>query len=572
MKGAAGAGWGRGGEGREESDAAFSYAAGARAQPAGARQSVLTRAAAAGLAGAWRLLCVCAHVVCPLVLIIVVTRVSNAGCAGRDQIRPDGYDGGGAEVGGWSFAELSQLRNDLDLVRQDVEQRLSLLNQEAPKVNQYQAAVTAAASRPTGKGRGGGGGGQRKKRKTEEPGYADADAASSPRAASAAAGTSDRSVGSGRGRGRGRGGGRKRKKKRETGEEDANEEEEEEETPAPEDEMETMDSTAFWAMIDQQYCDPSEQDIQMLRTIRTTGRGFMHSRLRPGRAGFRLTNSGLVLTGCTAAAPDTANPVPELGLHYMQQWRQEAEAQMVAEQGTAGSRAHGTRGERRGAAEIEWVEAQGGAAAAAALAGAPPTLSELLLSALVEEVPTGQDKPLPLNRSLLQPITGETPLSKPPQDMVKGVKKPKNLDQHLKAALMEVGIIDRTWTGRPVHELQNDEICADLRAMTRQLVGIMKRNEATVARLLDEAKKAGVTRKTESELSGAQAKEIEDRYQKRKRAQKQRKKSKKKKVQGGAYDLTNALIEKDCYQATPHALRLPLPPDVCSADSECLIR
>eukprot|EP01043_Picozoa_sp_COSAG02_P037286 COSAG02_NODE_2785_length_8032_cov_173.978066_6_plen_325_part_00 len=223
----------------------------------------------------------------------------------------------------------------------------------------------------------------------------------------------------------------------------------------------------------------------------------------------------------------------------MQQWRQEAEAQLVAEAGTAGSRAHGTRGERRGAAEIEWVEAQGGTAAAAALAGAPPSLSELLLSALVEEVPTGQDKPLPLNRNLLQPVTGETPLSKPPKDMVKAVKQPKNLDQHLKAALMEVGIIDRSWTGRPVQELQNDEICADLRSMTRQLAGIMKRNEATVMRLLDEAKKAGVTRKTESELSGARAKEIEDRYLKRKRAQKQRKKSKKKKVQGGTYELTD---------------------------------
>jgi hypothetical protein len=200
----------------------------------------------------------------------VVVLVPDAGCArrGREQIRPEGYDGGGAEAGGWSFAELSQLHSDLDLVRQDVEQRLSLLNQEAPKVNQYQAAA-AAANRPTSRGRGGGG--QRKKRKTEEAGYADADVATSPRAASAAAGTSDRSVGSGRGRGRGRGGGRKRKKKRETGEEDANEEEEEEETPAPEDELETMDSTTFWAMIDQQYCDPSEQDIQMLRTIRTTG-------------------------------------------------------------------------------------------------------------------------------------------------------------------------------------------------------------------------------------------------------------------------------------------------------------
>jgi hypothetical protein len=240
-----------------------------------------------------------------------------------------------------------------------------------------------------------------------------------------------------------------------------------------------------------------------------------------------------LLTGCTAPAPDSGNPVPELGLHYMQQWRQEAEAQMAADEaGTAGSRAHGTRGERRGVAEIEWVESQGGAAAAAALAGAAPSLGELLLSSLVEEVAPGSDKPAPLNRSLMQPLSGETPVSKPPQDMLKGVKQPTNLERHLKAALMEVGIIDRTWTGRQVHELQNDEICADLRQMTQQLAGIMRRNEATVARLLDEANKAGATRETESELSGARAKEIEDRYLKRKRAQKQRKKSKKKKVQG----------------------------------------
>lgn len=231
--------------------------------------------------------------------------------------------------------------------------------------------------------------------------------------------------------------------------------------------------------------------------------------------------------------PDTGNPVPELGLHYMQQWRQEAEAQMAADEaGTAGSRAHGTRGERRGAAEIEWVASQGGAAAAAALAGAAPSLAELLLSSLVEELPPGSDKPLPLNRSLTQPLSGETPVSKPPQDMLKGVKQPTNLERHLKAALMEVGIIDRAWTGRQVQELQNDEICADLRQMTQQLAGIMRRNEATVARLLDEANKAGATRETESELSGARAKEIEDRYLKRKRAQKLRRKSKKKKVQG----------------------------------------
>lgn len=190
--------------------------------------------------------------------------LANAGCG--DQIRPEEY--GGAEIGGWSFAELSQLHNDLDLVRQDVEQRLSLLNQEAPKLNQYQAQV-AAANRG---GRGRAGGGQRKKRKTDEAGYADSDAVASPRAGPAP-GTSDRSVGSGRGRGKGgRGGGRKRKKKREDGDEDGNEEEDdEEENAAPEEDVETLDYTAFWAMIDQQYCDPSPQDIEMLTTIRTTG-------------------------------------------------------------------------------------------------------------------------------------------------------------------------------------------------------------------------------------------------------------------------------------------------------------
>jgi len=210
------------------------------------------------------------------------------------------------------------------------------------------------------------------------------------------------------------------------------------------------------------------------------------------------------------------------------------------EAGTAGSRAHGTRGERRGAAEIEWVESQGGDAAAAAVAGAAPSLAELLLSSLVEEAPAGSDKPAPLTRNMIQPVTGETPVNKPPQDMLKGqLKQPKNLDRHLKEALVKVGIIDRSWTGRPVQALQNDEICADLRQMTQQLAGIMKRNEATVARLLDEAKKAGATRQTESELSGARAKEIEDRYLKRKRAQKQRKKSKKKKVQGGKHACTH---------------------------------
>ena len=76
------------------------------------------------------------------------------------QVRPDGY---GPESGGWSIAELSQLHSDLDSVRQDVEQRLSLLNQEAPKVNQYQqqaAAASGGGGRGSGGGRGGGGGGR----------------------------------------------------------------------------------------------------------------------------------------------------------------------------------------------------------------------------------------------------------------------------------------------------------------------------------------------------------------------------------------------------------------------------
>lgn len=167
-------------------------------------------------------------------------------------------------------------------MRQDVEQRLSVLNQEAPKVNlQAQAAAANAASRGSGRGRGGG---QRKKRKTEEADYADGASAASPRAASGS-GTSDRSVGNARGRGRGRGGGRKRKKKRDGAGEDEDDGEEEEEAPAQEEDVETMDSTTFWAMIDQQYCDPSKSDIEMLKNIRTTGTCCcFRSSVRPAHA------------------------------------------------------------------------------------------------------------------------------------------------------------------------------------------------------------------------------------------------------------------------------------------------
>ena len=240
-------------------------------------------------------------------------------------------------------------------------------------------------------------------------------------------------------------------------------------------------------------------------------------------------------------------PVPDLGLHYMEQWRQEAEAQMVADEaGTAGGRAHGTRGEKRGVAEAEWVESQGGFAAAAALTSAPPSLSELLLSSLVEEAPPGKDKPEPIPRSILTgTITGETPVDKPPQGLLKYLKAPKELESHLKDALVSVGIIDPNWTPCLPQELQNDEICADLRQMTGLLEGMMKRNEGTVARLLDDSSKAGATRATESELSGPKAKEIEERYIKRKRAQKQRKKSKKRKtLPGGEHsvDLLRSLL------------------------------
>jgi hypothetical protein len=105
-----------------------------------------------------------------------------------------------------------------------------------------------------------------------------------------------------------------------------------------------------------------------------------------------------------------------------------------------------------------------------------------------------------------------------------------------------VGFIEPNWSPCLPQELQNDEICADLRQMTGLLEGMMKRNESTVARLLADASRAGATRETESELSGAKAKETEDRYIKRKRAQKQRKKSKKRKTLPGGEPATTAEV------------------------------
>ena len=55
----------------------------------------------------------------------------------------------------------------------------------------------------------------------------------------------------------------------------------------------------------------------------------------------------------------------------------------------------------------------------------------------------------------------------------------------------------------------------------------MGRNKATVERLLKAAASATTRNEEETELSGPKAKEVEDRYIKRKRAQKQRKKGKK---------------------------------------------
>ena len=92
---------------------------------------------------------------------------------------------------------------------------------------------------------------------------------------------------------------------------------------------------------------------------------------------------------------------------------------------------------------------------------------------------------------------------------------------------VQYGFVGPNWAPRPVAALENDEICAELRQYTEQLRALMGRNKATVERLLKAAASATTRNEEETELSGPKAKEVEDRYIKRKRAQKQRKKGKK---------------------------------------------
>lgn len=128
-------------------------------------------------------------------------------------------------------------------------------------------------------------------------------------------------------------------------------------------------------------------------------------------------------------------------------------------------------------------------------------------------------------------ITSQTPPAKLLKISARRNPAPKDVvEAKLKKELERCQLIQPGWQPLDTTDLQNDEICGELRIKLRQLRQVGARNSASLERLLGAAKQHSAKREANQELSGPAAKAIEDRYLKRKRVQKQRKKRKKKQV------------------------------------------
>ena len=238
--------------------------------------------------------------------------------------------GAGPELGGeFVDNDLRQLEKDLDVVRADASARETLLNGEAEKIDTWLIATQeydAPAAKPRKV--------TKKKSKNdpdgEHEGYGEdeEDPEEAPPVEAPKAKTSDRVMVAKRKRKK------KAKKKTDEGMEEGMEEEEE----AYEDH--TTDHVAFWAMVDQQYCDPTKADLARLCAVRP-----LYPPLHPD-------------------GPDVKEPLKTLGLHYTEQWSAASKAAAAAakadDEKAAGGRSHGTRGVDRskGGDSMDWEAAR----------------------------------------------------------------------------------------------------------------------------------------------------------------------------------------------------------------------
>ena len=202
----------------------------------------------------------------------------------------------------WSTAELGQLQQGLSIVRRDVESRMQQLGDQKRKFEQFISDVRSGATALAGAGRGRGRGGgkpaavaaaRQRKRKSKDEAGPDATPSGygeEEQLSARAQTVSDRSVGSNRGRGRGGRGGRRRRKKREGAEGEGGEEgeeEDEEEAAARASKEDEPDAATFWATIDQQYCDPSEQGARLPGRSLPPARALHRRRAPPAAAHHR---------------------------------------------------------------------------------------------------------------------------------------------------------------------------------------------------------------------------------------------------------------------------------------------
>ena len=228
----------------------------------------------------------------------------------------------------WQNNDLRQLETDLKVVQADASARERLLNGEAEKIDTWLIATQeydAPAAKPRKV--------TKKKSKNdpdgEHEGYGEdeEDPEEAPPVEAPKAKTSDRVMVAKRKR--------KKKAKKKT---DEGMEEEEEDEEAYEDH--TTDHVAFWAMVDQQYCDPTKADLARLCAVRP-----LYPPLHPDD-------------------PDVKEPLKTLGLHYTEQWSAASKAAAAAakadDEKAAGGRSHGTRGVDRskGGDSMDWETAR----------------------------------------------------------------------------------------------------------------------------------------------------------------------------------------------------------------------
>jgi hypothetical protein len=273
------------------------------------------------------------------------------------------------------------------------------------------------------------------------------------------------------------------------------------------------DHVAFWGMVDQQFSDPTATDLKKLSTVRDS------------------------------AMPDVVTPLKQLGFHYSEQWSADAALKLQKEEETAAnSGRHSTRAlDKASSGEEFWATSRKPTLRA-------PSLADLILSALVEEKQTNA---LPKS---FTPGPGSASTEGSPGAATAAQKfalkpgartEPAALEQALQREMQKLQVLKPGWS-REVdmvpRNLENDQMCEEIRRNTARLKAYVANNKKTIERL-QSATQMQLGDQDKSELFGPKAAALQEKYIRRKRALKSRgHKKKKKRAAGGNRAMGTAAI------------------------------